>query len=189
MRNVLQFIDTNLYNNGHDAIPEIQALRNVVENNPWHKDQSVFVHTKNVVEALQKYTKNELLLLAALFHDIAKPKTFTRDRKTKMTLCVDHEKKSAEMMAEIGPKIGITGKDLKYVTTVIQSHCLPALLLNELLLGKSREKHSKEYFLKTGVFARDLLLHLLADMEGGDLATLDPELFRKQKEIIQNLLK
>ena len=188
MNNISLFITKNLARDGKDAIPEIQALRDVVENNPWHKDQSVFEHTKLVVEALKKYTDNELLLLATLFHDIAKPCTFFRDEKTVMTICVDHEKKGSEMMDTIGPRIGLTEKDLSYVKRIIKHHDMPHILVNNIVEQKDVERLKNDYFTKTGNLAQDLLLHARADMEGSSLSEINSELFEKRKKIIEELM-
>lgn len=163
--NILGFIEDNLKNNGNDAIPEIQALHDVIENNPWHRNQSVFKHTQQVLKALKKYTNNELLILATLFHDIAKPKTLIYEGKH-TTVCPNHEEKGRIMMDVIGPRIGLRGDELQYVKRIIEMHGLPHLLVNELV------KHNA-----------------LADMEGSDLPRINLKLFEKRKKIIEELIK
>lgn len=189
MNNISAFIDQSLKNHGNEAIPEIQALRHVIEDNPWHAKQSVFDHTKAVVEAFKKYTDNELLILATLFHDIAKPITFSQDEKTGMTMCFGHEKKGSEMMDVIGSRIGLVGKDLAYVKQIVKNHDAPHQLINKLMENNNDEAIKQEFFLSMGSIAKDLLIHALADMEGSNLLSLNPDLFTKRKILFEDLIK
>lgn len=170
-------------------MPEIQALRDIVENNPWHNNQSVFEHTKQVIKSLKQHTNNQLLLLATLFHDIAKAESLIQDGKSNTTMCPDHEAKGGVMMDTIGPEIGLTGDDLQYVKRIIEMHGLPHLLVNALMEHNNEEDKKRNFFMQTGLYAKDLLIHALADMEGSDLPRIDPVLFQKRKKIIEKLIK
>ena len=91
-------------------LPEFYELKDVVENNAWHNDDVVFTHTLAVLKKLGEITKRannkinsylsqkvdgntrgQLLFLATLFHDIAKPETFASEEGS--TLCPDHERR------------------------------------------------------------------------------------------------
>src|SRR4051812_30770967 len=79
-------------------IPELKDLRGIIENNPWHTNDDVFVHTMSVFQHVQNnlrldfvtneetkekihcylservgdLTNKEILLWATLLHDCAK---------------------------------------------------------------------------------------------------------------------
>jgi len=91
-------------------LPEFYELKDVVENNAWHNDDVVFTYTLAVLKKLEGITKRannkinsylsqkvdgntrgQLLFLATLFHDIAKPETFASEEGS--TLCPDHERR------------------------------------------------------------------------------------------------
>lgn len=76
-------------------IPEFYELKKVIENNNSHHKESVFDHTFSVFDNLGKTLrklnkKNELLKLAALFHDIAKKETIIINDNG-LTSCPGHE--------------------------------------------------------------------------------------------------
>jgi len=58
-------------------LPEIQKMAGFDQRNPHH-DKDIFMHTLSVVD---NTPKDKNLRLAALFHDIAKPVTFSVDNK------------------------------------------------------------------------------------------------------------
>ena len=95
-------------------LPEFYDLKSSIENNSWHTKDATFPHTLAVLESFEsirskltnnninsylskkvcQHTRGQLLFLAIVFYDIAKPDTIIiRDDGT--TSCPDHEEKCA----------------------------------------------------------------------------------------------
>lgn len=56
-------------------IPELEVCKGFNQNNPWHV-YDVYDHTMHVVDNVDN---NIIIRMAALFHDIGKPNTYTED--------------------------------------------------------------------------------------------------------------
>lgn len=127
-------------------LPEFYQLRNVVENfPPWHYQESVYDHTLAVlceerkiyrssllsrrqIEQLQQkpfseYSRQDLLHLASVFHDVGKLKTFVQNPETEKTSCAGHEEKGAEMTREIlSREFIIRPEEVQRVSELIAQH-------------------------------------------------------------------
>lgn len=118
-------------------IPELYALKKIVENDEFHDNEDVFTHTLDVLDKLEKviqennaerylserieeHTKKELLIIATLLHDIAKPETIKHFGEE--TSCPGHEKKATEKSLSIIGKFSLTEKEKSIVLEIIQFH-------------------------------------------------------------------
>jgi len=92
-------------------LPEFYELKEVIENNDWYNNDSVFNHTLTVLDKLEEllrnvgdkisnylnqritnYTRKDLLFLAAIFHDIGKKETIVRKGEWAECPKYEHEK-------------------------------------------------------------------------------------------------
>ena len=122
------------------SIPELYSLKRVIENNPWHDEESVFDHTLTVFENLNKIIRNsrkeikqalskivdknsrkKLLYLAVLIHDIGKGKTVT-DLGGGTKGCPGHEKKGAVISKSILKCFDLSPKESKIITDIVGNH-------------------------------------------------------------------
>ncbi len=103
--------------------PEISELNGVEnKNGNFHKD--VFKHTLEVVDNITEYTEDPILRLTALFHDIGKPST-KRYRKGTGWTYYEHEEVGAKMFEDIGRKLKLSTKTIKYIVKLIKLHLRP----------------------------------------------------------------
>jgi mannose/fructose/N-acetylgalactosamine-specific phosphotransferase system component IIB len=171
------------------GLPEIEAMKNAIENNPWHDHQSVYEHTMLVVENLEKYSNNKLLIVATLLHDVAKPETLGVDLKTGYTTSVNHEKIGSRKIKNIGKRIGLTEKEIQYLEKIIAYHGETHEMVNNIIRNESDDPYAEEFFRTYGDLSRDLFLLALADTIGGTLGASDPEGLRKRKEVLERLMR
>lgn len=78
-------------------LPEVAAMKGVAQSPDYHPEGDVFVHTMLLLEQLDQ--PSESLALAALLHDVAKPRCFQR-REHRITF-YGHCELGAEMTVEI----------------------------------------------------------------------------------------
>jgi tRNA nucleotidyltransferase (CCA-adding enzyme) len=92
-----------------------------------HHDKDVFAHSLCVVDSIYP---NIELRLAALFHDIAKPKCFTLDENNQGHF-YEHAKFSADMTRETLIRLKFDNKTIDTVCKLIFEHMTPTNLNNK----------------------------------------------------------
>lgn len=179
-------------------VPELLELNDVVENSrQWHKNDTVFNHTMNVFKRLKtnmelafisepeklakylaakvgKLNRAQILLWAALFHDIAKPETLAIING--FTQCPGHEAKGAIKAKMILKRLIVKSKDLNRITDIIKNHDVMSAALDRST-GDFREKiriAEKDF---EDIYP-ELILHALSDAEGSQLSTSNPEEYK-----------
>ena len=184
-----------------NELPEIYRLKNNLENNPWHKNQSTFNHTILVLKALKKnirkyknlqkylkqivnkHSRQNILFLATIFHDIAKPETKTITKEG-WTMFPNHEDKSATKTMKILQKCDITRKEICRMGNIIKHHDALHLFLNGTRADRDLEKLQKEF--------KDIYLELLllskSDTEGSNLRDLNSQDFKRRVSFFEKEL-
>lgn len=121
-----------------DVFPEFYELKNVIENNAWHKRQSVFDHSLNALQALDDYFAKspeyendfphyELLRIAVLFHDIGKLKALYE--RGGITVAPSHGPIGGWIVAPMLQKVGFSSDEGAYVASLVTDHILVCDLL------------------------------------------------------------
>lgn len=114
---------------GHDAIPVLESLdqrglwvkilpewapnRSRPQRNAYHRftvDRHLWEATANASDLAHRVSRPDLLVLGALFHDIGKGYPG------------DHTDVGVELVARIGPRIGLSPDDVVIVQTMVQHH-------------------------------------------------------------------
>lgn len=98
-------------------LPELKATVGFEQNNPHH-DKDVFNHTLCVVDGVSDKLE---IRLAALFHDIGKPSTFTVDEEG-IGHFYGHEEVSVEMTRDILTRLRCSNELIKSVSLLIGDH-------------------------------------------------------------------
>ena len=121
-------------------------------------------------------TRRTILKLAALFHDIAKPQTQTKDPDGRIRF-LGHGELGAEVVKERLTRLRFSGRVTSMTAQIVKHHLRPALIAP---LGKMPTKRAVyRYFRDTGDVAVDTLHLSMADY----LATRGPMLTNEEWEL------
>lgn len=112
-------------------------------------------------------TFRSLLLFAALYHDVSKPATQTRDEDGRIHF-YGHDQFGARVAVERGRALKLGHRELDYTATIIQHHMRFHFFHNRLEnQGKGPTRRSVyRFFLDAGEGGVDLVLLGLADLRG-----------------------
>lgn len=192
-------------------LPQFYALREVIENNPWHISQSVFDHlvktfkssdyvlsleylnNKNSIEVILdqkvgKLTKRECLKIAMLFHDIAKNTCLLTNSEGK-TVAPHHENIGSIIVEDFYKDFDLEESDKKLIKKLIFFHGLSHDTIN-LSIEKNDNQTFLDIFKK--ITEEDwvlLLLLIYADMMGSDVEQELPGIFNSRTETIKSFLE
>lgn len=110
--------------------PELAALKGV-ETKDGHGHKDNFFHTLTVLDNVALRSRNEWLRWAALFHDIAKPRTKRYDARLGWTFH-NHNFIGAKMIPGIFRSMKLPLDDrMKYVQKLVELHMRPIVLAEE----------------------------------------------------------
>ncbi len=196
------------------VFPEVYELQKIVENtrSGSHKDQNAFEHTllvfshlktalksmrlsnqrsKKVLNVLAEHVQNydswQLLLYAALLHDIGKKHVLRKDGG--FTFADGHEDKSAEMLPKMKFRFGFGAQDLKYVQRIVKYHGATWQLITDIVADeKSWQQHWTPFKKRFRNHTYGLLLLSYADLLGGSLQKTNKSEFVKRSLTYKKLL-
>ena len=109
--------------------PEVSQMIGVEQREEYHH-KDVFYHTLEVVDNISKKTDDVWLRLAALVHDIAKPKTKKFIEGTGWTFH-GHEEFGARMMKAIFRRMKLPMNKLDYMEKLVRLHLRPIALVSD----------------------------------------------------------
>lgn len=159
-----------------EVIPELLKMKDFQQHNPHHV-HDVLKHT---CVALEKATKNLIIRLTILFHDIGKPDTFTIDEKGNGHF-YRHATKSMQITKEILDRLKVDNRTKEQVLTLIKYHDLDL---------QPTKKYIKKLCYKLGnlEMVKKLILVQRADNYGqAPLHTERIDKFNKIDEIVLQL--
>lgn len=90
------------------------------EQNRWHA-YDVWNHTLACVDACEP---DPVLRIAALLHDVAKPRTRARSDKTQDFTFFNHEIVGADMAAAIARRLKFSGEETKRIVSLVRHHLI-----------------------------------------------------------------
>ncbi len=126
-------------------LPEIEAMKGVAQPPEFHPEGDVFVHTKLLLEKLKDPTAT--LALAALFHDVAKPRTYSVDENGRIRFN-QHAPLGARMTREIMKRLRFSNDEIDKVSSSVEHHMTfkdaPKMREGKLKLFISRPNFSEE---------------------------------------------
>ena len=102
-------------------VPEIEALKGCEQPPQFHPEGDVWIHTRLMLSMLPKEVTLPLVL-AVLFHDIAKPATFSYDEAAKRIRFSGHEKLGAEMTETILSRLRYSRKTIDETVETVANH-------------------------------------------------------------------
>ena len=109
--------------------PEFNALAGV-DQRYEHHHKDVFFHTLQVVDNISEYTDDIYLRIAALLHDIAKPKTKAYHPQQGWTFH-GHEELGARMVRHLFKRFKLRFDKIPYVEKLVRLHLRPMALVDE----------------------------------------------------------
>lgn len=197
-----------------EVFPELYALRRVIENTASgvHVQQSAFDHTILVFEGLKSALKSmrlspsrakkirdvlavqvgaydswQLLLLAALLHDLGKKHVLRR--KNGITTAVGHEIKSAEMVPSFKFRFGLRARDITYLRRIVRRHTAVWELVESILSDEGNwQKYWRPFKRRFRNHTYGLLLLGYADLLGSSLKQKHKKDFVRRSLWIKRLL-
>jgi putative nucleotidyltransferase with HDIG domain len=113
------------------VLPEIEAMREVEQPVIFHPEGDVLRHTFRVVEEAEKIIENRpekrdiVLALAALFHDVGKPRTAQPHPKYGHPCFFGHDEIGESMALDLLNKWAVPGKISSHVTSLVRCHMIP----------------------------------------------------------------
>jgi len=110
-------------------LPELLQTKGVEQRNEYHH-KDVFSHTLQVLDQLAKSTGKLELRLAAIFHDIAKPRTKNFDEKSGWTF-YGHEIVGEKMTNKVLRRMKYSNHIINYVTKMVRLHLRPMTLVSD----------------------------------------------------------
>ena len=106
--------------------PEIDEMYGIDQTPEWHH-KDIFFHTMEVVDNAAKLSNDTNLRLAALVHDIAKPKTRRLHSKKGYTF-YGHDDLGSRMLEEISKRMKFSNKTKNYIQKLTALHLRPISL-------------------------------------------------------------
>ncbi|MBN2424513.1 MAG: HD domain-containing protein [Calditrichaceae bacterium] len=110
-------------------LPEMTAMKGIEQRKQYHH-KDVFYHTLEVLDNVAQKSGSLKLRLAALFHDIGKPRTKRFDEEIGWTFH-GHEVVGYRMAGAILKRLKFSTEIIKYVQKIVGLHLRPMALVNE----------------------------------------------------------
>ena len=173
-------------------LPEFFELKNYIENNSWHNNDSVFSHTLTVLDKLEKLLKsinnkinphlnqkvdnnirNNLLFLGTLFHDIAKSDSFVKSNDS--TSCPEHEELGGKKVKSILDRFDLLDREKDIVVKIVKYHGEIHIILDPR--NNKLEKQYQKFKSERHDIFMELILLAMADTLGSQLKDNNPEEF------------
>ncbi|PYJ19010.1 MAG: phosphohydrolase [Verrucomicrobia bacterium] len=101
-------------------LPELEAMKGVLQPEQFHPEGDVFVHTRLMLQLLPEEVSVPLVF-AVLFHDVAKPVTATVD-KTGRIRFNEHDRIGAEMTDAIMRRLRFSGAEIEATVEMVRQH-------------------------------------------------------------------
>jgi poly(A) polymerase len=105
-----------------EILPEILVLQGCEQPPQFHPEGDVFVHTRLMLSLLKEENVTLNVVLAVLFHDIAKPACYTFDEEAQRIRFNGHDKAGAEMAEEILRRLKFPNDTVEAVSEMVSSH-------------------------------------------------------------------
>lgn len=106
----------------HEVLPEILVLKGCEQPPQWHPEGDVFVHTRIMLGLLPDEVSLPLVL-SVLFHDIAKPATFTRDDTGRIRFN-GHDQLGATMTEGILRRLKFPNEVIEPTVIAVENHMM-----------------------------------------------------------------
>ena len=176
------------------SLQTVATLEFIMRESDWEYSNRKMLTTTIWSEAIEKHLSQEvskgsnhrvLLKIAALLHDVAKPRTKILDDNGRARF-LGHAKQGAELVINIMERLRFSGRETKLVEDMVRHHLHPVQMAAE---GLPTSKAVYRYFRDRGDSGIDILLLTLADYLAclGPLATMEG--WRRHCRLISYILE
>jgi len=104
----------------HAILPELEAMKGVLQPEQFHPEGDVFVHTRLMLQLLPQEVSVPLVF-AVLFHDVAKPVTATVDNTGRIRFN-EHDRIGAQMTEAIMRRLRFSGDEIEATVEMVRQH-------------------------------------------------------------------
>ncbi len=101
-------------------LPELEAMKGVLQPEQFHPEGDVFVHTRLMLSLLPENVSIPLVF-AVLFHDVAKPVTARVDETGRIRFN-EHDRIGAEMTEAIMRRLRFSGAEIEATVEMVRQH-------------------------------------------------------------------
>jgi poly(A) polymerase len=101
-------------------LPELEAMKGVLQPEQFHPEGDVFVHTRLMLQLLPQEVSVPLVF-AVLFHDVAKPVTATVDGTGRIRFN-EHDRIGAHMTEAIMRRLRFSGAEIEATVEMVKQH-------------------------------------------------------------------
>src|SRR6184192_3815899 len=154
-------------------LPELEALKGVLQPEQFHPEGDVFVHTRLMLQLLPEEVSVPLVF-AVLFHDVAKPVTATVD-KTGRIRFNEHDRIGAEMTDAVMRRLRFSGAEIDATVEMVRQH----MVFKDT--PKMRVAKLKRFMVRP-TFEEELELHRVDCMSSHGMLDNYDFLLRKREE-------
>lgn len=156
------------------VLPEILVLQGCEQPPQWHPEGDVFVHTRLMLEMLPPGASLPLVL-SVLFHDIAKPATYSYDEVEDRIRFNGHDQLGAEMAGDIMRRLKYSNEVIDAVKVAVANH-MGFKDVQRMRVAKLKR------FMARPTFADELELHRVDCASSNGLLDNYDFLIRKEEE-------
>jgi poly(A) polymerase len=107
----------------HEILPEVEAMKNVLQPPQFHPEGDVFTHTRLMMEALRE--PSTVLAFSCLLHDVGKPPTFvvaTEKDGSERIRFNEHDQVGAELAEKILSRLRFPNDQKDAILACIDNH-------------------------------------------------------------------
>ena len=129
------------------VLPEVSAMVGVPQPRKFHPEGDVFIHTKLTLDNLNE--PSPVLALAALLHDVGKPRTMTITDRIRF---YGHNKVGAEIANDICTRLRFSNDEREEIVACVENH------MTFMNIHRMKESTLKRLFQRE-TFLDELALH------------------------------
>ena len=186
---ILQIFESNfltetllkMYENGSLEIifPFIKEIKKIPPNSHHHLD--LIHHSIETVKNIR--INNPLLKIAALYHDIGKPLTWTIEPQGRHRF-IGHDIKGCELAKKELTELKFSSKQIAYICKMVKYHIYPASLIN----CNENKKAYARFIRKLGDDTPDIIELSRADRLSAQGSAVNKEMIKLSLNHLKNLL-